>query len=268
MKNSKERIVIRIGQRHLSFSSFDTDNADQPVNYEPYVVKSGMSMAANLREALKGAGLAKMGVNRAMVMIDTPALLVPVEIFEEEKMAVMYNQSFPHKEQELVLYNVLPDLNAVAVFAMNKDLKTVLDDNFSDLRISAAMSPVWRHLHRRSFTGARAKLYGYLHDQTLDVFAFQQNRFKFCNHFEAGRTQDIIYFLLYVWKQLMLHADQDELHLIGDGLTEGPDDLVAELHRYLKNVYVVNPSADFNRAAVTRIKGMPFDLMALLARGM
>ena len=110
MKNSKERIVIRIGQRHLSFSSVNTDGTDQPINYEPYVVKSGMSMAANLREALKGAGLAKMGVNRAMVMIDTPALLVPVEIFEEEKMAVMYNQSFPNKEQELVLYNVLPDL--------------------------------------------------------------------------------------------------------------------------------------------------------------
>lgn len=268
MKNSKERIVIRIGQHHLSFSSVNTDDTDQPINYEPYVVKSGMSMAANLREALKGAGLAKMGVNRAMVMIDTPALLVPVEIFEEEKMAVMYNQSFPHKEQELVLYNVLPDLNAVAVFAMNKDLKTVLDDNFSDLRITVAMSPVWRHLHRRSFTGARAKLYGYLHDQQLDVFAFQQNRFKFCNHFEASRTPDVVYFLLYVWKQLMLQADQDELHLVGDGLTDERSELVDQLHRYLKNVYVVNPSADFNRAAVTRIKGMPFDLMALLTKGL
>ena len=153
-----------------------------------------------------------------------------------------------------MLYNVLPDLNAVAVFAINKDLKTVLDDNFPDLKITVAMSHVWRHFNHRSFTGTRNKLYGYLHDQKLDVFAFQQNRFKFCNQFDTNRTQDTTYFLMYVWKQLMLSAEQDELHLAG-------------LRRYLQNVYVVNPSADFNRAPATKLKGMPFDLMALFTKG-
>ena len=265
MKNSKERIVIRIGQHHLSFLSVNTDGTDQPINYEPYVVKSGMSMAANLREALKGAGLAKMGVNRAMVMIDTPALLVPVEIFEEEKMAVMYYQSFPHKEQELVLYNVLPDLNAVAVFAMNKDLKTVLDDNFSDLRITVAMSPVWRHLHRRSFTGARAKLYGYLHDQQLDVFAFQQNRFRICNTFEVTHANDALYFIVYVWKQLRMDVLHDELHLSGEVPEE--EKLMKELKMYLQKVYLSNPAAEFNQAPATKVKGMPYDLMTLIVKG-
>ena len=37
---------------------------------------------------------------------------------------------------------------------------------------------------------------------------------------------------------------------------------VQRLRRYLQNVYVVNPSADFNRAPATKLKGMPFDLMA------
>ena len=267
MENRKERIVIRIGRHHLSFSSIDPTAAEQPIVYEPYVVKSGMSMAANLREALKGAGLSQMGIRKALVMVEAPVLLIPVEIFEEEKMAVMYNQSFPQKEQELLLYNVLPDLNAVAVYAINKDLKTVLDDNFPDLRLSVAMSPVWRHFHRRSFTGTRNKLYGYLHDQKLDIFAFQQNRFKFCNQFESIRTQDSQYFLLYVWKQLMLNPGQDELHLIGDGLTDDKAELVTELRRYLQNVYVVNPSADFNRAPATKIKGMPFDLITLFTKG-
>ena len=267
MENRKERIVIRIGRSHLSFSSVNPLATEQPINYEPYVVKSGISMAANLREALKGAGLAQMGIRRALVMIDAPVLLIPVEIFEEDKKEVMYNQSFPPKEQEQILYNVLPDLNAVAVFAINKDLRTVLDDNFPDLQITIAMSPVWRHFHRRSFTGTRNKLYGYLHDHKLDIFAFQQNRFKFSNQFDTNRTQDIVYFLLYVWKQLLLDTEQDELHLTGDGLTEEKNELVDELHRYLQNVYVVNPSADFNRSPVTKVKGMPFDLMALFTKG-
>ena len=267
MENRKERIVIRIGRHHLSFSSIDPMSTEQPITYEPYVVKSGISMAANLREALKGAGLSQMGIRKALVMVDAPVLLIPVEIFEEGKMATMYSQSFPPKEQELMLYNVLPDLNAVAVFAINKDLKTVLDDNFPDLKITVAMSPVWRHFHHRSFTGTRNKLYGYLHDQKLDVFAFQQNRFKFCNQFDTNRTQDTTYFLMYVWKQLMLSAEQDELHLAGEGLVDDKNELVTGLRRYLQNVYVVNPSADFNRAPATKLKGMPFDLMDLFTKG-
>ena len=166
-----------------------------------------------------------------------------------------------------MLYNVLPDLNAVAVFAINKDVKTVLDDNFGDLKIVVALTPVWRHLHRRSFTGARGKLYGYLHDQKLDIFSFHQNRFKFYNQFETSRAHDTLYFLLYVWKQQMLNAEHDELHLVGEGLADEQSELVSELRRYLQNVYIINPSAEFNRAPVTKIKGMPFDLMALFTNG-
>ena len=267
-------IFVRIGQRYLSFSSVDTTQEEAPITYEPYVVKSNMSMAANLREALKGAGLKQMGIVRAMVMVDAPVLLIPVEAFEEQKMVEMYNHSFPRKEQEQVLYNVVPDLNAVAVFAISKDLNTVFDDNFANVSYTIALSPVWRHLHHRSFTGARNKLYGYFHDKKLDIFSFQQNRFKFYNQFEASRPHDSLYFLLYVWKQLQLSSEHDELHLVGDFFaSELPSAqseqkwLVDELRRYLQNVYVINPSAEFNRAPATKIKGMPFDLMALFTKG-
>ena len=153
------------------------------------------------------------------------------------------------------------------MFAINKDVKTVLEDNFGDVKIVVALTPVWRHLHRRSFTGARGKLYGYLHDQKLDIFSFHQNRFKFYNQFETARAHDILYFLLYVWKQQMLNAEHDELHLVGEGLTDEQSELISELRRYLQNVYIINPSAEFNRAPVTKIKGMPFDLMALFTKG-
>ncbi len=267
-------MYIRIGQYHLSFSTIDAENSETPVTYEPYVVKSNMSIAANLREALKGAGLKQMGIVRALVILDTPVLLVPVEVFEEQTMAEMYYHSFPKKEQEQVLYNVLPDLNAVAVFSINKDLKLVLDDHFADVKFSVVMASVWRHLHRRSFSGARNKLYGYFHDQKLEIFSFQQNRFKFYNRFDTHREQDALYFLLYVWKQLSLKNEHDELHLVGNNFasdTQADNDkqkwLTDELRRYLQNVYVINPSAEFNRAPVTSIKGMPFDLMALFTKG-
>jgi hypothetical protein len=261
IEKEKRSIVIRIGHRHLSFSSLDPTNSETPVTYAPYVMKSGISVAANLREALKGADLQGMGISRAQVLLDTPALMIPVEQFEEAKMKEMFLMAFPNREHEKVLFNVLPDLNVVAVFGLNKDLNTVITDNFTDVRIMSVMTPVWRHLHRRSFTGVRSKLYGYFHDQKVDIFAFRQNRFKFCNQFETNRSQDALYFLLYVWQQLLLNAEYDELYLVGD--IPDQEHLQGELQKYLKKAYFINPSAEFNNAAVTQVKGLPYDLMTL-----
>ena len=53
----KRKMTIRIGKNTLSFTLLDVTSQEQPVIYEPYIVKGGISMAANLREALKTVNL-------------------------------------------------------------------------------------------------------------------------------------------------------------------------------------------------------------------
>ena len=232
-------------------------------------------MAANLREAFKTSGLllaldGDLGSEsrtplRTRVALDTDVMMVPIEQFDEKDMADMYSYAFHDNSQDALCYDVLPDLNSVAVFNVNRDLRLVLSDHYPDVQLLPAMEPVWRHLHQRSFTGRRQKLYAYFHEKRMEVFAFRQNRFKFCNSFEAPRANDAIYFVLYVWKQLQLQQEQDELHLVG----EIPDEqaMTDSLHRYLQNVYVINAAADFSGHPVTEHKDMPYDLMTLYARG-
>ena len=263
LTSNKQRLTIRIGRNSMSFSQVAENEKD--VIYEPYVIKSGVSMAANLREAFKTADLLLDPPARVRVVLDSDVLMVPVELFDEKDIDKMYSHTFPKKEQDIVCYNVLPDLNAVAVFAMNKDLRLVIDDHFKDVKVITAISPVWRHLHQRSYTGTRHKLYGYFHEKRLDIFSFQQNRFKFCNTFEASRANDSLYFLLYVWKQLRLQPEYDELHIVGE--IPEKEWLQAELKKFLQNAYIINPSADFNRHAITEIKGMPYDLQTLYIKG-
>ena len=54
---NNKTLTIRVGKNTLSFSMIDNANGQQPIVYEPYVVKSGISMAANLREAFKTSDL-------------------------------------------------------------------------------------------------------------------------------------------------------------------------------------------------------------------
>ena len=262
--NVVKHLTLRLGRGTMSILLQGSDGQD--LVFEPCVVKNGMSMAANLREAFRNSDLllAQMPP-RVRVMLDGDVLMVPVELFDEQSMASMYVHAFPAREQETVVYNVLPDLNAVAVFSLNKDLRLVLDDHFHDVRFVAAMQPVWRCMHQRSFTGVRRKLYVYFHEKRLDMFSFQQNRFRFCNAYDAPRAMDAVFFISYVWKQLQLKEDADELYLMGDINAE--EQVTAELGRFIKKVMVISPQVEFNHHPVTELKGAPFDLQALVARG-
>ena len=261
----RQRLTICIGDNTLSFTQPNTDAEGLPILFEPYVVKSGISMAANMRAALKEIKPAFDNPQRCRVLIDTPVLMMPMELFEEQDKDIFYTHAYPLHHQDVVLFNVLPELKAVVLFAINKDLKLVVDDNFQDASFICAMVPVWRYLHQRSFSGPRNKLYAYFREHRLDIFSFNQNHFKYCNSFETSHGHDALYYLLYVWKQLQLSPEHDEMHIVGD--IPDRDWLFAELRKYLQKAYIINPSADFNRVPVTNIKGMPYHLLTLFVKG-
>lgn len=221
-------------------------------------------MAANLREAFREINLPVNGWQRAMALIDSPVLMIPVDQFDEGQKEALYHHAITGKDDETVLSVVLPSLNCIAVYSINKDLKLVIDDHFSDVRYTHVCMPVWNHLYRRSFTGVRMKLYAYFHDKRIDVFSFQQNRFKFTNSFSTDLVADAVYFILNVWQQLAFDGRRDELHLVGD--LPDREELVRELNAFIQNVYVINPKAEFNRAPITDIKDLPYDLLTYFVR--
>lgn len=262
---SRQRLTIRIGRNSLSFSTVVPDDGGKGrVAFEPYTVKSGISMAANLREAIKTASLLATDYQRTYVMVDAPLLLIPTELYNPEELPTLYAHAFPSSDKRAIMPCVLPTLNAVAAFSMSKDLKLVVDDNFRNAAFGCIGASVWRHLYQRSFTGARNKLYGYFHDKRLEVFSFAQNRFKFFNSFDTSMPHDAVYFLLYVWKQLRMDSTTDELHIAGE--VPERDVVLAELRRYVQRVYAINPAGDFNRAPITQIKGITYDLMTYYLR--
>lgn len=259
------RLVIRIGRGSLSFAYTDTEGSATPVLHERYAVKSGISMAANIREAVKSPFLSSTTFSKTLVMVDSPVLLIPIDYFDEHTAGDMYSHAFPDAKGVHVFPTVVHNLSAVALSSIAKDLRTVIRDKFPDVSFCCSSLPVWHHLHQRSFTGQRNKLFGFFHDKKLEIFGYQQNRFRFFNTFDGIHTQDAVYFLLYVWKQLGMNAETDELHLAGE-MTD-KERLLAELHKYLQRAYAINPAGDFNRAPVTQIEGMEYDLMTLFVKG-
>lgn len=250
-----QRLTIRISSWSMLFS---TTNGREVV-FERYPLKSGISLAANMREALQQSPMLQEEYLRAYVMVDTPVLTVPVDLFNQKDSEALYRYTFTLQGQQTVMHAVLPELNAVAVFPIQKDLLQVITEHFGKVTVMPVAATVWRHAHQKSFTGPRAKLYAYFHDRRMEVFCFTQNRFKFTNSFAVNNPNDAVYYILSVWKQLGMVPEEDELHLTG---TLPDKEALTELVRqFIRRVYVNNPSGEFNRSAVTQIEGMPYDMM-------
>lgn len=253
-----QRITLRISSNSLTLAAPNGDSESQ-IDFEPFIVKSGISMAANLRGAFKEAELLSRGYSHATAIIDSPVILIPVEEFQEEDKDILYNHSITGHQQDLVVSTVLPEENAVALYSVNKDLKLVLDDHFPDLRLRPLMYSVWNHMHQSGYGSQWRRLYGYFHDNKLEIFSFDKNRFRYCNSFSNAQLRDAVYYLLFVWNQLGFDARRDELHLSGR-LPEA-EQMTLILKRYVQKVYVHSVTAAFNRAPITRIKGIQLDMI-------
>lgn len=165
--NHQPRLTMRVAKGSLIFTMPDGSSATQ-IAYDRYVPKSGMSLPANLREAYKTEELLQRPTKKAQVLVDSNALLIPIEEYHEDDNDTLYYHSFPETEGCVVVSNVLAQLNAVALFAVNRDLKLVVDDHYPDVRYTLLMRPVWDYLRIRSMVGNRRKLYAYYHDSVLE----------------------------------------------------------------------------------------------------
>lgn len=254
-------MIIRIGRQSLCFVSI---NAEGKAVCEPYAVKSGMSIAANLREAFRDSelltSLSEVAEKKATILLDTNVLPIPLDEYHEEEEETIYRHAFPERTHETVMHHVVGTLSCVALFGINKDLKMVLTDNFAELKIIPAIVPVWEHLHRQNFVGKASKVFCYFHDKKLDIFIFRNKYLLFANSFNVNSANDAAYFTLYAFKQLGMNQKRDEVFVAGNA----PEGTRQMMQKWVVNVFQLSASAEYNRHPVTQIADLPYDTMTYI----
>ena len=203
-------LVIRIGQDTLSVLS---KKGSMPPATATWEMKSGISVSANLREALKTQPLLRSG-EKATILVDAPTLVVPEDEFSADQSAACFTYTISGHDRDLKKHTVVKGLHAVVVFAIEKDLETVVSDHFTQYSFLPASVPMWEHLARQR-SSHRRTLYGYFHDGKLDLVSFDKGRFLFCNTFSAAHVHDAVYYVLYAFSQMGMKAERDEVVIAG-----------------------------------------------------
>lgn len=253
-------ITIRTSANSLSFALRNGER-DTDIVYEPYKMKAGIALAANLRQAFADSPLLAMGHKRAVVLVDTPPMLIPTEEFDEQTAARLYHHVNTRHTADDVVCTEVPELNATAAYAVGRDFQVVLRDHFDDISLLPLMLPVWSRFSSESHDTLHRRLFCYMHDGKIDLTAFRRDRFSFSSSFGVTLAEDAVYFVLNAWKQLGMRQETDIL--VTAGTMPGRDNMLGELGKFINNITRLDAKDTSGGEATAHGVELPFDLQQL-----
>lgn len=232
---------IIITKNEIRFPSID----------KAFTQNTTISIAANMREALKE--MTDIDTDEVTVELNSPVIIVPKEQLDEEDPTALYNLSVAEVDEEIIVVQQpieFPsqgggDASIVALFAVSKDLNTVIEDHFKNYEFLHAgickliVDIPSEESHVKEGVAKILSLKNQLltasfYDNIMYAYAMKQGRLNFFNRYEATNAHDCAYMLLSIWKQLGYSQLKDELHLTGE--ISFMEDLKEVLSEFIKNV--------------------------------
>ena len=248
MSSEQHTLSIRLSTDGFSFSVFNPlDNDGQSLHER--AVDESLSLTANLKQTFREADWLGQTFRRVnVIMADKRFTFIPLEFFEDEQAEMVFYHNHPQRGNETVLYNILQKNNIVVLFGMDKSACTFLKEQYPLIKFYSQASPLIEYFASKSRLGNSRKMYAYLRQDAVDIYVYERGRLLLANSFACRQTDDRIYYLLYVWKQLCLEQERDELHLTGH-LTD-KEQLLPGLRKFIRQVFIMNPAANLDLQAI------------------
>ena len=158
------------------------------------------------------------------------------------------------------LSNELKDEPAELVFGVDEDVYEFCSRSLVNPRFVHHVGPLLSLWKKQSRARLPRQLYVVLHRRRMDVACYAQGNLLFVNSFEYEHTDDILYYILYVWKQVGMDQQKDQLRLFGDVPLR--NDITNTLRNYLQYIDPLEiPSEAYLMGS--EVLQAPLDLIAL-----
>lgn len=262
----RSSLTVRLDKSGFSFSLYDPAS-EEGFRFIPYAVNPLISMMANVKEALQSQAVLKEAYGQVNFLLTGQTALVPAAIFKEEDAETYFRFQYPSMTGCEIVFNHLPHTQTVLVFPMEKGLQQMLLDEYPDAAFYSVLSSVTEHFCGLSRLGNNRKLYLYFYNGNVCIEVFDRGKLNFMNVFDFEKhKENVLYYVAYVWKVCGLDAEEDRIYLTGD-LGDLKSSLMEQLRRFYRNVFYINPSAEFNEVSVSKTNRVPYDVQSLLVFG-
>jgi len=175
------------------------------------------------------------------LVISPKSVLIPNELFDQNFVKKYFE--FNHKLEELeeIHFNYNKTIQAVNLFTIPNPISNTLFEAFGKTNLHHQFTPFHTHHLRQHYENPVVAVY--IYEDFIDIGVFQDQKVKFYNNFLIQSKEDILYFILYAYKQLKLSRSGDDLYISGN-LKLFPE-LETFLKQYIKKIHFQKAPREF-----------------------
>ncbi|MDO4757262.1 MAG: DUF3822 family protein [Parabacteroides sp.] len=250
---------IRLGSDGLSFSVYNPSERDSFL-YRKVVLERGKSYISFLKDFFFENEFLSWSYKKVyVVFVSSPYTIVPQEFYQEKKKNELLTFTASLVEN-VYLNNSLKEERAELVFGVNDEVYEFCSRSLIKPIFVHHLTPIFTFLGRSSRLHLSKKMFVVVHRRSVDVVCYEQGHLSFSNTFEYKCLEDVVYYLLYIWKQLGMDQLTDQLSLFGE--TSFCHTVIKVLRDYIQSVELLEiPSEAYLLG--TEIVHSPLDLIAL-----
>jgi len=150
-------------------------------------------------------------------IISQESMLVPDQLFDKEKLAVYLSFNRELNDGDEIYYNKFRNTAAYNVFALPPELGVILNNHFKGINIYHHSTPfIENTLRVNRIRLQEKKVYINIHKAFFDILVAGGDSILLYNSFQYRNSNDLIYFILYVYRQLDLSPETNGLIVCGE----------------------------------------------------
>jgi hypothetical protein len=190
-----------------------------------------------------------------IVYVSRLYMLAPKPVFAEgrEETLMSFVFSVPGRK---ILHEPLPALEAELVYSLPEEVHAFCCRSLIRPQFTHAVAPMLLRWREQNLPCYRKQLYVSVHENTMDAACYDRGVLTFLNSFDAGNAADLLYYILYIWKQTGMDQVEDRLLLFA------PASLYRELKETLKKYVNCIAAVESPRTVATATR-VPLDIVSL-----
>ena len=173
------------------------------------------------------------------------AALIPTPIYDSGKEEDLYLFSNLLPDKHVIQSDEIVGIDAWITYAIPEKIRDTLEDHPNHFSIIHQSCPIIESAFRTSKNKADETLiFAQIYPGFFDVVVFKKGKFELYNSFSYKTEQDLIFYILYVFEQFDISAEETTLDL--SGYLEKESTLIIKLREFLPNISFAEFNANFN----------------------
>jgi hypothetical protein len=260
-----ERYVLTI-RIHPEGYSFSLHNPMENTPYFYHLIEKSKQVSAFLsfRNTYFDNDFFALPYRKVQVINYTPVFAyIPSLIFEDKDKDTYLDSLFLEKTGKSIYHQLQPQ-GITIVHEIPEEVYEFFRRSYADSRIIHHTAPVISYFQTRGRIINRNKMVVNLQNTGLDILCFSREMLLLGNHFNCNDRMDVLYYILFIWKQLQFDQLEDFLYIAGDAASEKA--LTESLKAYIRNSLPARDytSGDENSSCTSAVlQTLPFEVACL-----